>query len=119
MKIDNSLTAPALKSSLQRVFDASAAKIRSLESSWDPASGSPVFTSNGKYTSRGWTEWTQGFQFGSAILQYDVTGEADFVLIITVASMSEYEALTRRLFFGNHNVKRFRTLVAFLFPPIA
>ena len=40
-----------------------------------------------------------------------VTGEADFVLIITVASMSEYEALTRRLFFQNHNVKRFRTLV--------
>lgn len=40
-----------------------------------------------------------------------VTGEADFVLIITVASMGEYEALTRRLFFKNHNVKRFRTLV--------
>jgi len=28
----------------------------------------------GKYTSRGWTEWTQGFQFGSAILQFDATG---------------------------------------------
>lgn len=42
---------------------------------------------------------------------YYVTGEADFVLIVTVASMGEYEALTRRLFFENHNVKRFRTLV--------
>jgi DNA-binding Lrp family transcriptional regulator len=42
---------------------------------------------------------------------YYVTGDADFVLIITVASMGEYEALTRKLFFGNHNVKRFRTLV--------
>jgi Lrp/AsnC family leucine-responsive transcriptional regulator len=42
---------------------------------------------------------------------YYVTGDADFVLIITVASMGEYEALTRRLFFQNHNVKRFRTLV--------
>ena len=29
----------------------------------------------GKYTTRGWTEWTQGFQYGSIILQYDVTGE--------------------------------------------
>jgi len=28
----------------------------------------------GKYTTRGWTEWTQGFQYGSAILQYDATG---------------------------------------------
>lgn len=43
---------------------------------------------------------------------YYVTGEADFVLVMTVASMADYEALTRRLFFGNNNVKRFRTLVA-------
>ena len=28
-----------------------------------------------------------------------------------VATMQEYEALTRRLFFSSHNVKRFRTLV--------
>lgn len=42
---------------------------------------------------------------------YYVTGEADFVLIVTVPSMSAYEALTRRLFFGNNNVKKFRTLV--------
>jgi DNA-binding Lrp family transcriptional regulator len=42
---------------------------------------------------------------------YYVTGEADFVVVITVATMKEYEALTRRLFFNSHNVKRFRTLV--------
>ncbi|NVD98042.1 Lrp/AsnC family transcriptional regulator [Massilia sp. BJB1822] len=43
---------------------------------------------------------------------YYVTGDADFVLVILVATMAEYDALTRRLFFGNPNVKRFRTLVA-------
>ena len=43
---------------------------------------------------------------------YYVTGEADFVLVITVASMADYEALTRRLFLGNTNVRRFRTSVA-------
>lgn len=42
---------------------------------------------------------------------YYVTGEADFILIITVQTMSDYEALTRKLFFANNNVKRFRTLV--------
>lgn len=42
---------------------------------------------------------------------YYVTGDADFILVVVVASMAEYEALTRRLFFENHNVKRFRTLV--------
>ncbi|MDE1994914.1 MAG: Lrp/AsnC family transcriptional regulator [Rhizobiaceae bacterium] len=43
---------------------------------------------------------------------YYVTGEADFILVIVVPSMSAYEVLTRRLFFGNNNVKRFRTFVA-------
>lgn len=43
---------------------------------------------------------------------YYVTGEADFVMLITVPSMMAYEALTKRLFFGNNNVKRFRTFVA-------
>ena len=43
---------------------------------------------------------------------YYVTGEADFILVLTVATMGEYEAVTRRLFFENHNVKRFRTFVA-------
>ena len=41
-----------------------------------PGSASPVFTVDGRYTSRGWTEWTQGFQFGSAILQFDATDDA-------------------------------------------
>ncbi|WP_426217795.1 Lrp/AsnC family transcriptional regulator [Pseudomonas sp. DWRC2-2] len=43
---------------------------------------------------------------------YYVTGEADFILIVTVKTMSEYEALTRRLFFENNNVKHFNTFVA-------
>ncbi|WP_425290313.1 Lrp/AsnC family transcriptional regulator [Bosea lathyri] len=43
---------------------------------------------------------------------YYVTGEADFVLVVMVATMADYEALTRRLFFGNNNVKKFRTFVA-------
>lgn len=43
---------------------------------------------------------------------YYVTGEADFVLVIVVPTMADYEALTRRLFFGNHNVKKFRSFVA-------
>ena len=33
----------------------------------------------GRYQARGWTEWTQGFQFGSALLQFDATGDASFL----------------------------------------
>lgn len=43
---------------------------------------------------------------------YYVTGDADFMLVVSVRSMSDYEALTRRLFFENNNVKHFRTFVA-------
>src|SRR6266540_1163416 len=71
----------ALAPKVRRLFELSAAKIRSLEAAWAPDAGSPVFTVGGKYTSRGWTEWTQGFQFGGAILQYDATGDGEFLEI--------------------------------------
>ena len=114
MQIDSALTAPALGPSLRRVFQASAAKIRSIESSWDPASGSPVFTSGGKYTSRGWTEWTQGFQFGSAILHYDVTNDPEFLRIgreRTVAVMAPHLTHTGVHDHGFNNVSTYGNLL--------
>ena len=42
---------------------------------------------------------------------YYVTGETDFVLIVVVGSMVEYEALTKRLFFSNEDIKKFKTFV--------
>ena len=79
LKIDPRLTAQKLLPRINRVFDLSTTKILNLEKSWNPAQGTPVFTVKGKYTSRGWTEWTQGFQFGAALLQYDATGEKEFL----------------------------------------
>src|SRR5215204_226609 len=64
---------------IQRLFDISAGKILSIEDSWKPEAGAPVFTVDGIYQARGWTEWTQGFQFGSAILQFDATGDVSFL----------------------------------------
>lgn len=43
---------------------------------------------------------------------YYVTGGADFILVVTVKTMQDYESLTRSLFFENNNVKHFRTYVA-------
>lgn len=76
--MDHGLTAERLVPKLERMFELSGAKIRSLEKTWDPGHGTPVFTAAGKYTSRGWTEWTQGFQFGAGFLQFDATGEKGF-----------------------------------------
>jgi len=73
------LEAQDLLPAIQRLWDVSAPKIRSIEAGYVPANGTPVFTVRGRYTARGWTEWTQGFQFGSAILQFDATGEREFL----------------------------------------
>ncbi|MDG5767704.1 hypothetical protein QA596_09525 [Balneolales bacterium ANBcel1] len=79
MIIDTNLQPESLKPALERFWEQSARKIRAIRNEYDPAGGSPVFTINGKYTTRGWTEWTQGFQFGSEILQFDATGEKEFL----------------------------------------
>jgi Lrp/AsnC family leucine-responsive transcriptional regulator len=42
---------------------------------------------------------------------YYVTGEGDFVLIITARDMNDYEQLTRRLFIEDSSIRRFRTSV--------
>jgi DNA-binding Lrp family transcriptional regulator len=42
---------------------------------------------------------------------YYVTGDIDFILIMAVRDMKEYEKLTRELFFEGGNVRRFRTFV--------
>jgi hypothetical protein len=79
IQIDHEITPELLFPSLQRLFTLSGGKIRRLQERWDPSKGTPVFTVKGEYTTRGWTEWTQGFQFGSAIYQFEVTGEGDFL----------------------------------------
>ena len=38
-----------------------------------------MFTVDGVYRSRGWTEWTQGFQFGAPLLQFDATCDREFL----------------------------------------
>lgn len=42
---------------------------------------------------------------------YYITGDADFTLICVAKDMKDFEALTHRLFFGDENVRRFRTSV--------
>lgn len=42
---------------------------------------------------------------------YYVTGNADFIIIVTARDMKDYEDFTRRFFFQNSNVRRFHTNV--------
>ena len=81
MKINENLNPVDLTGKLQRFWQLSDRKISLIENQYDESKGSPVFTVDGKYSTRGWTEWTQGFQYGSAILQFDATG--DFKMLET------------------------------------
>jgi unsaturated chondroitin disaccharide hydrolase len=77
--IDRHRTPADLLPHIDRMFELSADKIDALDRRWDQSSGAPVFTVEGKYRARGWTDWTQGFQFGSALLQFDAAGDGAFL----------------------------------------
>lgn len=81
MKLDHSISLERVAQQLPRFWELSGQKIKSIESTFDTQKGAPVFTEKGIYVTRGWTEWTQGFQFGSAILQFDATGDDTFLEI--------------------------------------
>lgn len=79
IQIDTTLKPESLKKKLDLFWELSGEKIKNIDKNYDSSKGSPVFTVNGKYSTRGWTEWTQGFQFGSSVLQFDATGENYFL----------------------------------------
>ena len=93
MKIDFDLDISSLKKGLEQFWPLAAEKVTLLDRDYDTSQGSPVFTIDGKYTTRGWTEWTQGFQYGIPLLVFDAIGD-DKMLDIgktrTFANMSHH-----------------------------
>jgi unsaturated chondroitin disaccharide hydrolase len=79
MQIDPTITVADLAPKANSVLHLAADKVRGLERSWQASQGAPVFTVDGQYTSRGWTEWTEGFQYGCALLAFDGTGDEDLL----------------------------------------
>jgi hypothetical protein len=79
LKINERISPQDLQPKVNALFECAGQKIQAIKASREDSGPSPVFTIAGQYTSRGWTEWTQGFQFGCAILQYDATGEKQFL----------------------------------------
>jgi len=108
------LTAKDLTPKLDRLWELSAAKVDAIESTFDSTRGAPVYTVDGRYTTRGWTEWTQGFQYGSALLQYEATGEHRFLDLgraATVSRMAPHLTHTGVHDHGFNNVSTYGTLL--------
>ncbi|MEO1534161.1 MAG: glycosyl hydrolase [Planctomycetota bacterium] len=78
---DSSLSPAALLPAIERMWALSAQKIRAIDAAFTPGAPAPVFTINGTYSAQGWTEWTEGFQHGSAALQFDATRKDEFLRI--------------------------------------
>jgi unsaturated chondroitin disaccharide hydrolase len=114
IQIDTNLNPQDLLPAIARLFALSGEKIRRLDRRWEPARGTPVFTVRGEYTSRGWTEWTQGFQFGSALLQFEATGDESFLDTgrrATVAHMAPHASHVGVHDHGFNNVSTYGNLL--------
>ena len=79
IQIQSHLTAESLLPALEELWDLAEQKILSIHASSEQIGGTPVFTVRGRYVAQGWTEWTQGFQFGAPLLVYDATGNENFL----------------------------------------
>jgi len=114
MQLDSSFKIAQLEAPLKRFWELSAEKILRIEKSFDPAKGAPVFTEKGKYVTRGWTEWTQGFQYGSSLFQFDATGDEQFLKIgreNTVRKMAPHLTHTGVHDHGFNNVSTYGNLL--------
>ncbi len=112
--IDSRLKAGDLTPQLDRLFSLAGQKLAVLKRDWKPEQGSPVFTVKGRYTSRGWTEWTRGFLFGMGILHYDATGtraSLDFGRDGTIAYMAPHLTHTGVHDHGFNNVSTYGNLL--------
>lgn len=114
MLFDSTFQLTQLQKPLVEFWKLSGDKILAIESSFDPTKGTPVFTEKGKYVTRGWTEWTQGFQYGSALLQFDATNDETFLKIgreNTVKKMASHLTHTGVHDHGFNNVSTYGNLL--------
>ena len=79
--IDSSLTPTSLLPACEQLWSLAAPKLRRISERFPHNSPSPVITRAGSYEAQGWTEWTRGFQYGSALLAFDATGDESLLTI--------------------------------------
>lgn len=75
MRISQTLTPEQLKRPIEHALAQACPRVQAVIDVWRKKDGAPVFTVEGQYTARGWTEWTQGFVYGDAILTGAMTGD--------------------------------------------
>jgi hypothetical protein len=113
VKVNETLTPKVLMPQIRRAAALAAEKAQGLERRWKVSDGAPVFTVAGKYTARSWTQWTQGFQYGIALLSFDLTGEPALLNLArghVVADMAEHLTHTGVHDHGFNNISTYGQL---------
>jgi unsaturated chondroitin disaccharide hydrolase len=90
---NHTLTAGDLLPGVNCALALAADKTLRLDRRWKGSDGAPVITIAGRYAARSWTQWTQGFQYGNALLCFDLTDDPALLAMArkhVVASMAEH-----------------------------
>ncbi len=111
--IDQEIDAAALWPRIERMWELSGPKVKRLCMRHAPDAGTPVYTAGGRYRPQGWTEWTEGFLYGWAILHYDATGDSEALELgrtLTQERMAKHLTHTGVHDHGFNNVSTFGNL---------
>jgi unsaturated chondroitin disaccharide hydrolase len=110
---DHSLKAKDLLPAIQRALELAAEKTLRLDQRWKASDGAPVITVAGQYTARSWTQWTQGFQYGNALLCFELTDDRkllDLAKDHVVRDMAEHLTHTGVHDHGFNNISTYGNL---------
>jgi len=113
LRLNEKVTPRDLVPKIKRAAALAAEKTLRLDRRWRASDGAPVFTAAGQYTTRGWTQWTQGFQYGNALLCFDLTGDGELLAQArrhVVADMSEHLTHTGVHDHGFNNISTYGQL---------
>jgi unsaturated chondroitin disaccharide hydrolase len=113
MESNHTLSAKDLLPAVERALELAAEKTLRLERRWKASDGAPVFTIAGRYTARSWTQWTQGFQYGNALICFDLTGDQDLLTAAqrhVVGDMAEHLTHTGVHDHGFNNISTYGQL---------
>jgi unsaturated chondroitin disaccharide hydrolase len=110
---DYTLKAKDLLPAIQRALELAAEKTLRLDQRWKASDGAPVITVAGRYTARSWTQWTQGFQYGNALLCFELTNDRELLNLArqhVVQDMAEHLTHTGVHDHGFNNISTYGNL---------
>ena len=113
MQSNQTLNAKDLLPAVERTLELASEKTLRLDRRWKASDGAPVITVAGRYTARSWTQWTQGFQYGNALLCFELTGDQDLLTAArrhVVADMAEHLTHTGVHDHGFNNISTYGNL---------